>query len=106
MGCAGLRAEQRLAAIARAQAGAFSRRQATEAGFSRRQIAHRLQCDVWRRELPSVYVLASAAFSLEQRLWVACLWAGDGAVVSHQSAAELWGFERITAHRPQLWVPA
>jgi very-short-patch-repair endonuclease len=101
-----MHAEQRLAAVARRQAGAFSRSQAVEVEFTRRQISHRLASGVWRRELPSVYVLTSAPPSFEQRLWVACLWAGDDAIVSHQSAAVLWGFERIVAHRAQLWVPA
>jgi very-short-patch-repair endonuclease len=36
----------------------------------------------------------------------ACLWAGEGAVVSHRAAGVLWDLEGIVGGRVELWVPA
>ena len=35
----------------------------------------------------------------------AALWAGDGALVSHGTAAALHGFDGVRAPKPELWVP-
>jgi very-short-patch-repair endonuclease len=100
-----MHAERALAAVARDQAGAFTRKQALAAGFTRRQVEHRVAEHVWRRLLPSVYALASAPPSLPATLWAAQLWAGESSTVSHRSAGQLWVFDDARARRPELWVP-
>jgi hypothetical protein len=71
------------------QAGIADRDQAMRAGFSRRQIAHRLRTGVWQRVYPGVYATFSGPLSREARLWAAVRWAGEGAMLSHQTAAEV-----------------
>ena len=41
--------------------------------------------------LPGVYLIMGCPNSWEQDAMAACLWAGDGAAVSHRAAARLWG---------------
>jgi hypothetical protein len=54
---------------------------------------------VWVNVLPGVYRAASTPESWHQKLVAACLWAGEGAVVSHLSAARLHGLEGIPPMR-------
>ena len=50
-----LAADARLAAVAVAQQGVFTRDQATASGFSAAQIERRVRGEVWERVLPRVY---------------------------------------------------
>jgi very-short-patch-repair endonuclease len=52
--------------------------------------------------LPGVYVLAGAAESFEQRLWVAWLAVGPGADVSHEAAAQLHAIPNVIRNRITL----
>lgn len=49
-----------------------------------------------------MYVIGGAPDSWEQRLKAAELWAGDPAVVSHQSAGALWGYDGVKPGMIQL----
>jgi hypothetical protein len=49
--------------------------------------------------LPGVYRAVSCPESWHQKLIAACLWAGEGAVVSHLTAARLHGLEGLPAQR-------
>jgi very-short-patch-repair endonuclease len=71
------------------QAQVVNRDQAIRAGFSRRHIAHRLSTGVWQRVYPSVYATFSGRLPREAQLWAAVLWAGEDAMLSHQTAAEV-----------------
>lgn len=73
------------------QTGIIDRRQALEAGFSRRQISHRLRSGAWQRVYPGVYATFTGTLSREARLWAAVRRAGEGAMVSHETAAEVHG---------------
>ena len=73
------------------QSGIADRAQALEAGFSRRQIAHRLESGTWQRVYPGVYATFSGPVPREARLWAAVRQAGAGAIVSHETAAEVHG---------------
>lgn len=55
-----------------------------------------LRGSAWVRLLPDVYI--SAAVEMDHRLWAyaACLYAGEGAVVSGATAAYLWGVDLVT----------
>src|ERR1700761_6920027 len=61
------------------------------AGFTRWQIEHRLATGAWRRVHPGVYATFSGPLTRDARLWAALRWAGDGAMLSHETAAELHG---------------
>jgi len=76
-----------------AQCGIADRAQARHAGFSKRAIRHRLQSGKWRRVHHGVYATFTGEVQREQRLWAALRRAGPGAMLSHETAAEM---HRIT----------
>ena len=45
----------------------------------------------WQRIYPGVYATFSGRLSRNARLWAAVRWAGDGAMLSHETAAEVQG---------------
>jgi hypothetical protein len=77
--------------LQRVQAGMIGRRQATRIGFSSKQLEYRLNAGVWQRAYPGVYATFNGSLSREARLWAVVLWAGPGALLSHETAAELHG---------------
>jgi len=79
-------------ALCTAQAGAVTRGQAREHGQSDGAIAAHLAAHRWQRVTAGVYVTFTGPLPIETRRWVALLAAGPGAVLSHETAAELCGF--------------
>lgn len=71
------------------QAGIADRGQALRAGLSDRQIAHRLSSGRWQRVHAGVYATFNGPLSRDARLWAAVRWAGEGAMLSHETAAEV-----------------
>lgn len=67
------------------------RGQAMQAGFSRWQIEHRLTSGAWQRVYPAVYATFSGPLPRDAQLWAAVLRTGAGAMLSHETAAELHG---------------
>jgi very-short-patch-repair endonuclease len=97
--------ESALAALATRQHGVVSRGQLLELGFGRRGISRRLASG---RLLPlhrGVYAVGHRAVSRDGRLLAAVLAVGPGAVLSHRSAAELWGIRRTSRQRIEVTVP-
>jgi very-short-patch-repair endonuclease len=76
-----------LAVLAAAQYGVVSRRQLLEIGFSRDAIAHRLAV----KRLHRLYAVGHTRVCREGRWLAAVLACGEDAVLSHRSAAALWG---------------
>jgi Transcriptional regulator, AbiEi antitoxin len=91
------RAEAMLTEIAAGQGGVISRSQALDAGLGRDSIRRRLHAGRWSRLHVGVYVIAAGPATLA-RVWGGLLYAGAGAVASHQTAAWLDGF----GHEPAL----
>ena len=86
--------ERELAALAAEQHGVVARRQLTALGFSRRSIEIRLRAGRLHRVHRAVYAVAHQTLT-QQGLWLAAVLAyGEEAVLSHRSAAALWGFLR------------
>jgi hypothetical protein len=71
------------------QAGVITRAQAHRSGLSDAAIVHRAATGRWQRVHPGVYATFSGPLSREARLWAAVLYAGAGAVLSHETAAGL-----------------
>jgi predicted transcriptional regulator of viral defense system len=94
------------AEIARWQAGAISRRQLLEAGLDRKKIVRRVERGRWRQLHRGVYATFSGPPGRETWLWAAVLRAGDGAVLSHQTAAELHGLIDSPAETIHITIPA
>jgi hypothetical protein len=74
-----------------AQCGIVDRAQAKRAGFSDRQIWHRLRSGRWQRVYEGVYATFTGPLTRDARLWAALRRAGDGAMLSHETAAEVHG---------------
>jgi hypothetical protein len=72
-----------------AQCRVADREQALAVGFSDRQIEHRINTGKWQRVYPGVYATFSGPLPREARLWAALRWAGEGALLSHETAAEV-----------------
>ncbi len=96
----------RLLELARCQAGVISRRQAISAGMSRGAVEAKVASGRW----PTIYRGAYATFTgpvgWTARLWAVLLYAGPGARLSHETAAELL---RLTDERSpaiHVMIPA
>jgi predicted transcriptional regulator of viral defense system/very-short-patch-repair endonuclease len=72
-----------------AQKRVITRQQARKAGLTRRFIDKRLKSGRWRRPYRGVYVAVTGSVTREAQLRAALLRAGERAVLSHWSAAEL-----------------
>jgi very-short-patch-repair endonuclease len=73
------------------QHGIVDRGQALRVGFTRRQIEYRLNSAAWQRVHPGVYGTFNGPLSPDARLWAVVRWAGDGVLLSHQTAAVMHG---------------
>jgi hypothetical protein len=99
-------------ALAESQKGMVARRQLRALGLKKGAIDHRLKR---RRLIPyhwGVYAVGHRAVPKEGRWMAAVLAAGPGAVLSHRSAAELWGLRpgqtaptEVTAERRRRTRP-
>jgi Transcriptional regulator, AbiEi antitoxin len=82
-GCCGLIAMQR---------GVIGRRQALASGLAADTIETLLRTGRWRRIHRGVYAAFTGEPAREALLWAAVVHAGPDAMLSHQTAAELYGF--------------
>jgi predicted transcriptional regulator of viral defense system len=88
------------------QAGTLSRRQLLDAGLTSQMINTRLERRRWQMLHRGVYALFSGPPPRAAWLWAAVLRAGDGAVLSHQTAAELHGLIESPAETIYVTVPS
>jgi hypothetical protein len=89
-----------------AQSGIADRSQVRRAGFSRRAVAHRLKSGEWRRMHQGVYATFTGQTQREAKLWAALRRAGPGAMLSHETAAEVHGLSDKPAAKINITVPA
>jgi len=75
--------------VVRYQAGVVTRAQAFGSGLSRGAVAHRVATGRWQRLYEGVFATFSGPVPRQAQLWAAVLYAGAGAVLSHETAAEL-----------------
>jgi hypothetical protein len=75
----------------KAQSKVVSRQQARDAGWPEGTIDERLRSGIWQRLNRRAYATFTGELSREARLWAAVLWAGPGAALSHETAAEIHG---------------
>jgi len=87
-------ADLKVAAIASRQHGVVTREQLAECGIDKSALTRRLRAGRLHRLHPSVYAVGHRSLSWRGRWLAAVLAAGDGAVLSHTSAAALWEFLR------------
>jgi hypothetical protein len=83
-----------IGALADLQHDAVGHEQLERLGLGRGAIAHRLKLGRLHRHLPGAYTVGGAGLGREGRLMAAVLSLGHGAVISHRSAADLWGIRK------------
>jgi very-short-patch-repair endonuclease len=86
--------DRRIAAIAGGQHGVVTVEQLRAAGIGRTEVTRRVQAGRLHRLHRGVYAVGHRSLSWRGRWLAAVLAAGDGAVLSHSSAAALWQFLR------------
>jgi Transcriptional regulator, AbiEi antitoxin len=79
----------RLRAIASGQAGVVSRSQVLSSGVTRGTIDARVAFGRWKQVYRGVYATFTGAMTRDAWLWAAVLYAGRGAYLSHETAAEI-----------------
>jgi hypothetical protein len=81
------------------QAGLITREQALDSGLSRSAVTSKLQHGRWVQVYRGVYATFTGSMSRDAQLWAGVLYAGPGARLSHETAAELI---RLTDRRSRL----
>jgi very-short-patch-repair endonuclease len=98
--------DHRLDEIASRQHGAVTLRQLEEVGLTRYGVAKRAKKGGLHRVHQGVYAVGHRGLSLHGRFMAAVLACGEGAVVSHTSAAVLWGLLRPIDGPVHVTVPS
>src|SRR5215469_5928903 len=96
----------RLREEARFQAGVVTRRQTLRAGLSAGALKWQLTRGTWRQIYLGVYATFTGPMSREAQLWAAVLYAGKGAQLSHETAAELNGLTERRSPLIHVTIPA
>ena len=94
-----------LFSVAEGQAGYFTTAQAHRAGYSRGLVAHHAKTGSFERVRSGVYRLTRFPGSQREDLYIAWLEAGPRAVVSHDSALELYGLSDLLPAETHLTLP-
>jgi predicted transcriptional regulator of viral defense system len=94
-----------ISALAHRQAGAISRQQLLDAGLSGQLVIRRVKRGRWQQLYRGVYATFSGLPPRQTWLWAAILRAGEGAVLSHQTAAELHGLVDSPAEAIYVTIP-
>ena len=95
---------RRVSEVIRSQHGVIGRRQLSEAGVSKSQLQTWSRSGRLERYGPRVWRVVGAPTTWEQRLHGGLLCLGRMAWVSHESAAQLHGFDRTPADRVEFLV--
>src|SRR4051812_21132964 len=93
-------------ALSRRQHFAIARRQLLALGFTLGEIRHRLAEGRLHRVWPGIYAVGRPHLAPEGLLMAAVLACGDGAALSHMSAAWLWGILKKREPEIEVSVPA
>jgi hypothetical protein len=88
------------------QAGIVTRKQSIGAGMSPRAIEWKVKAGRWQQVYRGVYVAFTGEPSRRAQLWAAVLYAGTGALLSHDSAGEVQGLVDHPAAVMHVTVPA
>jgi hypothetical protein len=92
--------------VARLQSAVLSSAQLVRGGLSRQSLSSLVRLGHWQRLHRGVYATFSGEPPREAWLWAAVLAAGPGAMLSHQSAAEVAGLTDEASDLTHVTVPA
>src|SRR5258705_6283166 len=90
--------------LAGRQHGVVARRQLLALGFNRREIEHRLARGRLHLVMHGVYAVGWPELTRERRWMAAVLACGNDAMLSHRSAAALWGIGKEQRGRTDVSV--
>jgi hypothetical protein len=91
--------------LARNQAGVVTRQQALKSGMPATSIAARIRSGRWRIVHRAIYFTFTGPLGRGAQLWAALLYAGRGARLSHETAAEIIGLSDRQWPNVQVSVP-
>lgn len=91
--------------LAFAHAGVISRAEVAARGVSDAITRRAVQRGTWRRIHPRVYAVSPTPLTRDGLLWAALLYAGSGATLSHETAAEVWGLEEPRGQIIHVTIP-
>jgi hypothetical protein len=74
-----------------AQEGLLTRQQLSHAGLPDDLVGSNVKAGRWQRVLPRVYATVTGPLTRPAQIWAGILYAGAGATVSYETAAEAWG---------------
>lgn len=97
--------DARVSQIASRQHGVVGYRQLTEAGIDKSAILRRVGAGRLHRLFRGVYAVGHRGLSNHGRWMAAVMACGEGAALSHRSAAEHWGMLRVVAGPVHVSVP-
>ena len=92
--------------VARFQASIVTRQQALRSGMSRSAIVSKVACGRWRQVYPGVYATFDGPMGRDAQLWAIVLYAGKGAQLSHETAAEVNGFTERRSPLIHVMIPS
>jgi transcriptional regulator with AbiEi antitoxin domain of type IV toxin-antitoxin system len=92
-------------AIARRQHGVLTRQQLLANGYSSSSVRHKVATGRLHRVFAGVYAVGRPALTQQGRWMAAVLACGSGAVLSHGSAAALWGIRPPAGSRIDVSLP-
>ena len=101
-----MRSHHALGELAEAQHGVVSFQQLRQLGFSKGHISRAFEADRLHRIHRGVYAVGHPRLSRHGRCHAAVLACGDGAVLSHHSAAWLWGLLPRCPAKPTVTTPS
>src|SRR5688500_6691033 len=97
--------DEAIAELAERQHGKVSRKQLLTLGLGERAIEYRLAKGLLRPDHRGVYALGHRPQSRESRWTAAVLYGGEGALLSHWSAASHWRLRPGTGPRSHVTCP-
>lgn len=87
---------QKCQQLALRQHGVIARSQALAQGMSSSAVDRRVYSGEWLRLLPGTYALRGSPASFMRRATAAYLWAGEGALLSHDSSGVLFNLDGVS----------
>jgi very-short-patch-repair endonuclease len=97
--------DRRVAGIAARQHGVVSTAQLKSAGLDSTAILRRVRRGLLHRVHPGVYAVGHSCLGIDGRWMAAVLACGRRAVLSHRSAAQLWGLLAVTSQPVEVSIP-
>jgi hypothetical protein len=105
LGCMGTEMPMAVLDLAHLQAGVIGRQQAIRAGLPGSAVLSRVAGGRWRRIYPGVYATFTGPVTRDAQLWAAVTYAGPGAQLSHETAAEILSLTGALCPLIHLTIP-